>query len=327
MRTHALALLLAFATLALAPGTGRAYVREVTKSGVPVAWRYPCVTMQVYLGSPPPVLTADEFFAASVQAAAAWSYPSLACTDIRLAMVEVAQASADVGNDGTNVVVFRQDSWCRQPPPLDDAGIPEPDCYPSNALALTSIFKNAKTGEILDTDIEFNAVNYSWGDLETQPDLATSTTGDFQNALTHELGHVIGLDHDCYASGDMQPRLNDGTGVPEVDCYNNPHLPDSVAEATMYPSVVLTDTQRRTLAADDEQGACDIYPHLNDVCPARPSDRGCSILAGGNPNADRTWLVIAWAAIWILIAALAFLRMRLSGRLKSTPLETRHSRS
>jgi LPXTG-motif cell wall-anchored protein len=312
MVSRSIGLALGLAMLAAIPRDAQAYVREVTKSGVPVAWHYPCVTMQIYLGSAPPVLTADALFAASVQAAAVWSYPALACTDIRLTMVAEPQASANVGHDSLNVIVFRQDSWCRQPTPVDDAGTPQPDCFPASALAVTSVFKNAKTGEILDADIEFNAVDYSWGDLVGQPDLSTSTTADFQNALTHELGHVLGLDHNCFAKSDEQARLNDNTGAPEIDCYGNPTLPDSVINATMYPSVVLSDTQRRTLSSDDELGVCDVYPHVHDVCPALPSDSGCSVLAPGTRHRPQTGpqTALLFTTMGLLLAALSFLRMR-----------------
>ena len=285
-----------------------AYVREVTSTGVPIAWRNPCVTMHIYLGSPPPVLTAADYFAASTLAMAAWSYPQVACTDIRLNGVAETQASAGVGYDKSNVIVFRQTTWCRDPAPVDDAGIPEPDCYPGSALAVTSIFKNVKTGEIVDTDIEFNAVDYSWGDLAGQPDLALSNTADFQNALTHELGHVLGLDHNCFAKSDQQPRLTDNTGAPEVDC-NNPTPPATVSDATMFPSVKLTDTQRRILSPDDAQGVCEVYPHLHDVCPVISSDSGCSVLAEANPNRPLT--AILFTGIGLLLVALTYMRRRL----------------
>ncbi len=286
------------------PGDASAYVREVTSLGVPIAWSNPCVAMHIYLGSPPPVLAAADILVASTQALAAWSYPQVACTDIRLNVVAELESSAEVGNDKKNVIVFRQGSWCREPPPVDDAGIPEPDCYPSSALAVTTIFKNKKTGEIVDADIEFNAVNYTWGDLVGQPSLAGSTTADFQYALTHELGHVIGLDHNCYTTNDGQARLNDNTGAPEVDCYNNPLLPDTVAGATMYPSVALPDTLRRVLSPDDELGVCEIYPHLHDVCPGPATDGGCSVTAArGSP---RPWLEVCCMGLAIFLATLAF---------------------
>jgi hypothetical protein len=265
--------------------------------------------MQVYPGTAQMELTTDDYFAASARAAAVWSYPALAGTDIRLIMVKAAPDSADVGNDKKNVIVFRQATWCRQTPRIDDAGAPQPYCYSASVLAVTSIFKNGKTGEILDADIEFNAVDYSWGDLVAQPDRAGATTADFQNALTHELGHVLGLDHNCYTQADNQTRMNDNTGAPEVDCYGNPTLPQAVADATMFPSVQLGDTLRRDLSPDDQLGVCDIYPHLHDVCPAHPSDGGCTVLTTPSPKASQTAML--WTTAGLLIAALAFLRGRL----------------
>ena len=253
-----------------------------------------------------PRLAEIDFFAASTAAAAAWSYPQVIGTDIRLNMVEEPEIATGVGYDKRNVIVFRQDTWCRVPAPVDDAGVAQPDCYSPSALAVTSVFKNVKTGEIVDTDIEFNAVDYTWGDLQGQPALALSTTADFQNALTHELGHVIGLDHNCFTTNDGQPLLNDNTGSPEVDCYNNPSLPDTVAVATMYPSVVLTDTERRTLSPDDELGVCDIYPHVHDVCPS-PADGGCSVVASGTTGA---WLGLSYTCAAIALAFLVLHRRR-----------------
>jgi hypothetical protein len=263
--------------VAALPAPAVAYVREVTASGVPVAWKHPCISMHIFVGAAPPLLTSADYAAAAVQAAAVWSYPQLACTDIRLAMTPEEAPAAEVGNDGQNVIVFRQGTWCREPTPVNDAGVAEPACYPSSALAVTTVVKNSKTGEILDTDIEFNAVNYSWGDFEAQPDLADGRTADFQNALTHELGHVIGLDHNCYAPADGQPRRADNNGVPEVNCYGNPSLPDAVANATMYPSVQLSDTLRRALSPDDSQGVCDIYPSGSDFCSADVEGGGCTV--------------------------------------------------
>jgi hypothetical protein len=267
------ACMLMLAVLCAGPAWG--YVREVTKSGVPIAWHNPCVDLQIDLGSAPASAGWDPLLA-TTQAADTWSYPQVPGTDIRLFVVARPEASAEVGHDQRNVIVFRSTTWCREPAPVDDAGVSEPECYPASVLAVTSLFKNAKTGEILDSDIEFNAVDYTWGDLVGRPDLATANTADFQNALTHELGHVIGLDHNCYAVSDGQPRLADNTGSPEVDCYGGSSVPDAITQATMYPSVVLSDTARRTLSADDELGVSEIYPHAHEACPSS-SNGGCSI--------------------------------------------------
>jgi MYXO-CTERM domain-containing protein len=150
-------------------------------------------------------------------------------------------------------------------------------------------------------------VDYSWGDLVGQPAPVTATPADFQNALTHELGHVVGLDHNCYTTNDGQARLNDNTGTPELDCYGNPPPPDAVTAATMYPSVLLTDTQRRDLSADDVQGVCEIYPHAHDVCPPSP-EGGCSVASPG--VSPRPWPEISCALFAAFLAVLAFRRSR-----------------
>ena len=225
-------------------------------------------------------------------------------------MVAESQSAADVGYDHKNVIVFRQDTWCRHPAPTDSAGVTEPDCYSSSALALTSVFKNAQTGEILDADIEINAVNYTWGDLVTQPTLASSTTMDFQYALTHELGHVIGLDHSCCDGSEA--RLNDNTGAPQLDCYKDQTLPTSVTQAIMYPSVDLTGakTKQRDLSPDDQQGDCDIYPHTHDACPALPAPGGCSVATATSPGSGNASPLEDWLTIGILAIGLAILGAR-----------------
>jgi hypothetical protein len=281
--------------VALLPATTSAYVQEVTSLGVPIAWKYPCVTLHFFVGSAPTLLPPAEYAAAAAQAAATWSYPQLACTDIRLAIVPEDAPAADVGNDGKNVVVFRQRTWCREPPPVNNAGVVEPACYPASALAVTTVVKNSKTGEILDTDVEFNAVHYSWGDLQRYPELTDGRTADFQYALTHELGHVIGLDHNCYAPADGQTRRLDNAGAPEVDCYGNPELPASVANATMYPSVDLSDNRRRILSPDDQLGACAIYPHASDSCPMVFEGGGCSVEPTLPSKSAGTFIVLGLA--------------------------------
>jgi hypothetical protein len=291
------------------PGSASAYVREVTSLGIPVAWKNPCIVMHLFLGDPPPVLTADQLFQAGLLAANVWSQPTLACSDIRLGVILESQPTSEIGLDARNIIAFRREAWCSAASP--DASPDGNTWYPASALAMTTIFKNRDTGEILDADILFNAVSYAWGDLVALPFQTEGTTVDFQNAVTHELGHVIGLDHACYTPNDGGPRLTDNMGQPAIDC-SSPSLPASIADSTMYPSVLPKDTQRRDLAPDDQQGVCDIYPLQHAVCPAAAAagggDGGCSTLA--HPRSDLRTRVggrRVTVAILVLLTALLVL--------------------
>jgi len=234
--------------------------------------------MHIFLGDTPPVLTNDQYLKAATLSAQTWSQPFLACSDLRLSTTPDVDANADVGYDGRNIIAFRKQAWCASSSPTATSATST--CYSHAALAVTTLFKNKNTGEILDADIVFNAVKFSWGDVVTLPNLGDGDTVDFQNALTHEMGHVIGLDHSCYAPADDQPRQLDNTGSPEVDCYANPLLSEAILASTMYPSVTLKDTERRDLAPDDQQGTCDIYPYAHEVCPVATDGGGCATLAG-----------------------------------------------
>ena len=272
-----------------------AYVRAVTSLGAQIWWGSPCIGMDFYLGAPPPSMTADQYWNASQLAARTWSHGDLDCTGLSITMARRAESTAEVGLDQHNVVLFRTDAWCR-PASSTDPGA----CHPANALAITTVFKNKTTGEIVDADMEINGVDFAWADLEANPVQADGRTADFQNTLTHELGHVIGLAHNCYATTDGPAPLADNTGSPEVLC-GGADTPVSVYDATMYPMVGLSDVARRTLSSDDAKAACEIYPSGQGVC-GEDSGQGCSVAGPSRTGRARSWAVglatlaaLAWA--------------------------------
>lgn len=107
----------------------------------------------------------------------------------------------------------------------------------SQIVALTSVTYQVSTGKILDADIEMNNRDFEWG-IVTSP-LTQMNTMDVENAMAHEVGHFLGLDHS------------------EAESYTgNNHYED----ATMYRLTFRSETKRRQLDSDDIAGLCAIYP-------------------------------------------------------------------
>jgi MYXO-CTERM domain-containing protein len=235
-----------------------------------------------------PLMTRDQTRDAIAGAVAAWSKqdPTIgACSylDLRLQIAAATDPQPASANDGMNIVAFRRDTWCPRPP----------NCYDPSALALTTVSARTSTGEIIDADIEINAVNWSWADVTRNA--PTGTEQDLQNAVAHEAGHLIGLDHTCFLGGGTPP--NDQNGNPIPDCAS---ASAAVMETTMFPSANALDTNKRTLAPDDQMGVCGSYPLASDpmICPApttpdagadgaTPLDAGTTLDAGGDAALPR----------------------------------------
>jgi hypothetical protein len=162
---------------------------------------------------------------------------------------------------------------------------------PGGVLALTTLTFSTCSGEIVDADIEINAVHFTFSATAVPPSGAV----DLRNTLTHEVGHLLGLDHE----------LDD-------------------AAATMYVNAGQGETSKRDLEADDVAGLCCVYaPSMPDVVPDRtcegaaqfgstvqsavigdaPESMACSGTGGGAP----TGVALALAAL-----ALGILRRQLA---------------
>lgn len=244
-------------TLPVAPAA--AYVRTLTGSKVPVQWPDACVTILADTGNPPAPLTSVLVEKAVRGAAAAWSYPTSTCTKLKLGVMTKAASNSPAEVDHVNHVAFRQQDWCHVP-----AGA-EAVCYDKNTLAITSVTANKGTGDIVDADIEVNAVYFTWGDLLAKP---TPGSQDLQTVLTHELGHLIGLDHTCNAA--MGAVDNNGQTVPKCSS-----APRSVQATIMYPSTVSASPIRRVLSSDELRAICEVYPKGTGVpCAAPPARDG-----------------------------------------------------
>ncbi len=171
--------------------------------------------------------------------------------------------------DNLNLIVWRE-TLCRNVVPASDAcwsclDTGEECCgsryecweHPRGVIAVTTTTFSRVTGSLVDADIELNGVDYWFTALDTPacqdpeppPRCALPTdclTGercfdgfclaegcirtDIENTVTHEAGHIVGLDHSA----------------------------DPVS--TMYASAPEGETLKRTLEEDDRECFCAAYP-------------------------------------------------------------------
>jgi hypothetical protein len=265
-----------------------------TKGGKSLYWESGCV----YITLDAPGTTAlanDQEFAIIDASIATWNTGTASCSYLKL--INEGRKALEVGRDDVNLIKFRDTTWGR-PAIGDDPA----RSYEVTAQAITTtIFVdspgNPRDGEILDADIEFNGVNFAI----SVNGMTTSRQGckvELQNTLTHELGHLQGLEHPCYLGGD--PRWVDNLGNAVPSCLGQ--LPATITEATMYPSANCDETKKATLSDDDVAAMCTIYPIASDkgVCNRLGSTTaGCCSASGPFDRPDGSFL-LAGAAVLIL---------------------------
>ncbi len=254
-----------------------AYVLSVTSGCNPFHWAQTCVIVTADSVGVPDMPLADVERVAG-EAVQGWSSDGNGTSFLRMTYLAAASPRETVV-DGWQVIKFRAGRWCRPA----DASDPE-ICYDPGSAALTTVsyvsdHKNPKNdGRILDADIELNAVNnyfYDAGPLSdagtTRPppsDPGTRKPLDLWDTLSHELGHLQGLDHTCtgWPGTDLPSCSRDGTGQPVVTCaaVEKDHTTDPLLGAiyatTMYPSAKANDIVKRTPKPDDMAGIAALYP-------------------------------------------------------------------
>ena len=232
----------------LAARSAAAYVQYQTVDGVGMAWAQNCVPIVVY-PSGFTQMSAAAVETAAAGAAAAWSAGDNSCTYLDLEVALSTAPAPTVRNDGINAIVFRTTSWCQ---------MTNGSCtlnYDPAAVSVATVTAVTSTGQIVDADVELNAVDFNWADLVTEPQ--STSDQDLQNDLTEALGHLIGLDAPCFRSSSGGTRPLDNSGQPAVDCDQTSA---AVQAETMFPAWPPGDTQKRTLAPDDQAALCGIYP-------------------------------------------------------------------
>jgi hypothetical protein len=258
----------------LPPGIGVAtwtpgsveFTPTVTPSGTPLRWTGGCVFLRPHTAGAVD-LPAGALEAALAAATAAWRTATGACSYLEL-RVEPAEAG-ETGFDYVNRIVVRAERWCRPGPPEK--------CHDPSAVGLTTVFYLERPGDpddgvIVDADIELNAVDFALATCHAPGDCVTAGAGtpsDLTNLLTHELGHLLGLDHTCWPGVPGEAPL-DGDGVRIPSCSPSGDLPPEIKEATMYNFTDPGEIAKRTPEPDDIAGVCARYPSASDPGTCAP---------------------------------------------------------
>jgi MYXO-CTERM domain-containing protein len=248
-----------------------------TKAGNYLYWESSCVFVTPAAEGTREIPGDLEFQAIS-ESIAEWNNGSAGCSYMNI--MEDTPKEHEVGRDDVNLIKFRDTSWCR-PATGDDP----PRCHSGSAAGLTTVVfvddpKSARDGAIVDADVELNGVDFKIGLNGTSLGTA-ACLADLKNTLTHELGHLLGLEHPCRTSAD--PPRTDSQGAPVPTCtaaMTNPNITD----ATMYNFQDCGETKKATLSQDDINAICEIYPSAQDpgVCERVGETAGCCSAAPGS---------------------------------------------
>lgn len=288
-----------------APGRAEAFVRYHTTIQQPYSWRTKTVKLTGYprgLSS----MTLGQITDAMTASVGAWSKEDptnglCSYLDLALTMASPDEVPPDAANDFMNIIAIRNGDWQAICSTTKEGKVV---CHQPGELALTTVWSRA-CGEIVEADVEVNAGSrsgFTWADLLVSP---SGQAHDLQNALTHEMGHFIGLDHTC-ALGGLYPLDKNGVPVIPVDNLgrNVPACEDQAVtmaerEATMFPSANPGDVDKRSLSLDDQAGLCAIYPiNTNPRACGSSQTEGCSIANG--PAEDTVPTRHGWG--WLLLA-------------------------
>lgn len=207
------------------------YVRSRVEAGDPstqcLFWTVPKIRWyQSSVGNPATRPVGSELTAvrASFQS---WQNVFSQCGNLSFeegGLIDERKVGYVLGGENHNVVLFRTRS-CADVVPDGDACEDDDSCenaydcwdpLNSGTIAITLTTYDEKSGIIYDSDITLNSVNFFFttadtGPLCNPPVLTTNCVStDIQNTMTHEIGHLVGLDHTRAPGSTMNARAELG---------------------------------------------------------------------------------------------------------------------
>lgn len=299
------------------PTDARSYVRTRTKAScLPLRWAQTCIFLQPDAELARDDMAADAVTAAIQGAIQSWNDRLDPSSFLRLYYLAPSESREVSQTDRLGSIKFRFDRWCR---PAKDANS-SPICFDPAATAVTTVtFLNKPTepdldGQIVDTDIDLNAVGFRFVDgTQTLPSGEKRPVVDLWNVLTHELGHVQGLDHTCNLDFGSQPAcMTDDKGDPVPSCTEldtmrrTSQSAETAFEAAMYPTSVAGDYSRRIPTSDDLAGVIVSHPASSDPqsCKIPTVVSGCHAVSQGETLRGSTHV---WALLGMLCLPILFL--------------------
>ena len=279
--------------LVLAPLPGAAYVRTTTiETGTTIRWMYTnCVYVRANSVGSDDVTDGSDIVAIK-RSMDNWLNGTKHCSYMKFSVLEESKEAVpafDKCGANENTIYFEEKDWGNSVKPTNKG-------YDRSALALTRISfiekeGHAQDGRVVDADIEFNGVHFKFA---TNGD---KTKADIENTLTHELGHLLGLDHPCADAGTQRPTPKDHTGATIPNC-SSPKLAKVIEDATMYNFANDGETKKRSPEADDIKGICAAYPLANNPGGCHQSvlecddGTGCQVGGAGPHLPSSRWLLM-----------------------------------
>jgi hypothetical protein len=276
---------------ALGPRAAWGYVQTMKQEEpVPIRWEGTnCIKVRAHAAGLSQMVDGSEFTAVR-ESVNHWQKAIASCSYLKLTVLEpsafVTLGYSKTGENET-AIMWVEKNWVRDSE------------HDKEALALTTVSYVDSPGEewdgvIIDADIEINAEHFQFSTTDE------AKKHDLQNCITHELGHVLGLDHPCYIEVAPSPLPSEHTGVKIPDC--RAVLSKEVQQRTMFPSTEAGIQWMRSPEADDILGICRMYPTAKDpgTCGWVPGDGGCAFV----PDEERA---LEGNATWTVLVALCLI--------------------